>query len=39
MPRVNGDLEGISMLDLVMVALGLGFFALALGFSAACDSM
>ncbi|HMK69155.1 MAG TPA: hypothetical protein VK433_11435 [Stellaceae bacterium] len=27
------------MLDLIMVALGVGFFVLALGFSAACDRM
>jgi len=27
------------MLDLIMVALGVGFFVLALGFSTACDRM
>jgi len=27
------------MLDLIMVALGVGFFVLALGFGAACDRM
>jgi len=29
----------ITMLDLIMVALGVGFFVLALGFSTACDRM
>jgi hypothetical protein len=29
----------ITMLDLIMVALGVGFFVLALGFGAACDRM
>jgi hypothetical protein len=31
--------EEISMLDLIMVALGVGFFVLALGYCVACDRM
>jgi len=27
------------MLDLVMLALGLGFFALAVGYTVACDRL
>jgi len=27
------------MLDLIMVALGVGFFVLAIGYSVACDRM
>jgi hypothetical protein len=29
----------ITMLDLIMVALGVGFFVLALGYCVACDRM
>jgi hypothetical protein len=32
----NGDIE---MIDLVMLAIGLGFFALSIGYVLACDRL
>jgi hypothetical protein len=31
--------RSIAMLDVVMLAIGLGFFALALGYTYACDRL
>ena len=34
------QLQGVSpMLDLIMLAIGLGFFALSIGYSYACDRL
>ncbi len=32
-------LEGCRMLDVVMLAIGLGFFALSVGYTIACDRL
>jgi SNF family Na+-dependent transporter len=32
-------LEGFRMLDVVMVAMGLAFFALSVGYTVACDRL
>jgi hypothetical protein len=32
-------LEGWLMLDVVMLAIGLGFFALSVGYTIACDRL
>jgi hypothetical protein len=32
-------LEGATMLDLLMLALGAGLFALTLGYAVACDRL
>jgi hypothetical protein len=29
--------KGATMLDLIMLAIGLGFFALSIGYAVACD--
>jgi hypothetical protein len=31
--------EGCMMLDVVMLAIGLGFFALSIGYAIACDRL
>jgi hypothetical protein len=31
--------EGFRMLDVVMLAIGLGFFALSIGYTIACDRL
>jgi hypothetical protein len=31
--------EGCGMLDVVMLAIGLGFFALSVGYTIACDRL
>jgi hypothetical protein len=31
--------EGCGMLDVVMLAIGLGFFALSVGYTIACDQL
>jgi hypothetical protein len=31
--------EAISMLDIIMLAIGLGFFALSVGYTIACDRL
>ena len=31
--------EGCRMLDVVMLAIGLGFFALSVGYTIACDRL
>ena len=36
---VLADLRSIRMLDLILLALGLGFFALAVGYTIACDRL
>jgi hypothetical protein len=36
--RVN-DGRGIQMLDIIMLAMGLGFFALSIGYAYACDGL
>jgi hypothetical protein len=33
------SLRSITMLDLIMLAIGLGFFALAVGYTYACDRL
>ena len=39
-PAGNCVSEGsIQMLDLIMLALGLGFFALSIGYAFACDRL
>lgn len=35
----RAPLTGASMLDLVMLALGLGFFVLSVGYTIACDRL
>jgi hypothetical protein len=35
----NGAHEGAFMLDIVMLALGLGFFVLAIGYTYACERL
>ena len=37
-PKYNRD-RSILMLDLVMLALGLGFFALTVGYAYACERL
>jgi hypothetical protein len=32
-------LEGCLMLDIVMLAIGLGFFSLSVGYTIACDRL
>jgi hypothetical protein len=34
-----GGLEGCRMLDVVMLAIGLGFFALSVSYTMACDRL
>jgi hypothetical protein len=34
-----GQTERLEMLDAVMLAMGLGFFAVALGYVSACDRL
>ena len=34
-----GAPEGATMLDLIMLAIGLGFFALSIGYTYACDRL
>jgi hypothetical protein len=36
---VQAELKSIRMLDLILLALGLGFFALAIGYTIACDRL
>ena len=36
---VLADLRSIRMLDLILLALGLGFFAAAIGYTIACDRL
>jgi hypothetical protein len=31
--------EGSSMLDIILLAIGLGFFALSVGYTIACDRL
>ena len=31
--------EGLRMWDLIMLAIGLGFFALSIGYTIACDEL
>jgi hypothetical protein len=31
--------SGATMLDLIMLAIGLGFFALSIGYAVACDHL
>ncbi len=35
----RGQIQGLKMTDLVMVAMGLGFFVIALAYVAACDRL
>jgi len=36
----KGVLQGVSkMLDIIMLAIGLGFFALSVGYAMACDQL
>ena len=35
----NGAIRSIPMLDILMLALGLGFFALAIGYTYACERL
>jgi hypothetical protein len=37
--RPNGAIRSILMLDVLMLALGLGFFALAIGYTYACERL
>jgi hypothetical protein len=37
--RHIGAIRSIPMLDILMVALGLGFFALAIGYTYACERL
>jgi hypothetical protein len=37
--RTNRAPIGAPMLDLVMLAIGLGFFALSVGYAIACDRL
>ena len=37
--RAIGISEELSMLDIVMVALGLGMFALSVGYAYACERL
>ena len=38
-PYVTHRLGSIQMLDLIMLAIGLGFFALSVGYAYACDRL
>jgi hypothetical protein len=31
--------QGVPMLDIILLALGLGFFALSVGYTIACDRL
>jgi hypothetical protein len=35
----NVGIKGASMLDVIMLAIGIGFFAIALAFVAACERL
>jgi hypothetical protein len=37
--RATSTHRSISMLDIVMLAIGLGFFALTVGYAFACDRL
>jgi hypothetical protein len=37
--RPNGAIRSIPMLDILMLAFGLGFFALAIGYTYACERL
>ena len=37
--RSAGAIRSIPMLDILMLALGLGFFALAIGYTYACERL
>jgi hypothetical protein len=37
--RPKGAIRSIPMLDILMLALGLGFFALAIGYTYACERL
>jgi hypothetical protein len=39
LPRSRFTLEESSMLDVLMAALALGFFALSVGYAYACDGL
>jgi hypothetical protein len=36
---LSGAIRSIPMLDILMLALGLGFFALAIGYTYACERL
>jgi hypothetical protein len=38
-PRSSLSPRSFTMLDLIMLAIGLGFFALAVGYTYACDRL
>jgi len=35
----EGTARSITMLDIIMLAIGLGFFALSVGYAMACDQL
>jgi hypothetical protein len=37
--HVHDSPRSLPMLDILMIALGLGFFALSVGYSVACDRL
>jgi hypothetical protein len=37
--RSQGRTRSISMMDILMLALGFGFFALAIGYTYACERL
>jgi hypothetical protein len=37
--RVARTMRGATMLDIIMLAVGLGFFALSIGYAGACDHL
>ena len=39
MLRLSGAIRSNPMLDILMLALGLGFFALAIGYTYACERL
>ena len=39
MLRANGAIRSIPMLDILMLALGFGLFALAIGYTYACERL
>ena len=38
-PDVRGATRSISMMDILMLALGFGFFALAIGYTYVCERL
>ena len=39
MPQIVAIVRSMHMMDIVMIALGLAFFALSVGYTVACDRL